>query len=135
MKIWRYAFQKTILCVEDDPIALMARRILLSQHGYEVLVASSGDAALRILADTHVDLVITDHFMPGMSGAELVAAMKSRNYSAPTAILTGAQEPPAGSELADIVLIKGCDPLAFLMKVAQLLRDATPLTDVTPAAT
>lgn len=126
MKRWRYAFRKVILCVEDDPIALMARRMLLSQQGYEVLVASCGGTALEILADTQVDLVVTDHVMPGMSGTELVAAMKSRGYTTLTMILTGATEPPAGSELADVVVTKGCDPRSLLREVAQILRETAP---------
>ena len=126
MKRWRYVFRKVILCVEDDPIALMTRRILLSKEGYEVLVASCGGAALRILDDTRVDLVITDHFMPEMSGTELVAAKKSLDYKIPTLILTGAHEPPAGSEMADVVLIKGSDPRILLRKVAQLLNEPAP---------
>jgi CheY-like chemotaxis protein len=116
-------FRKVILCVDDDPIALTSRRLLLAKEGYEVLVALSGSAALRLLASSHIDLLITDHFMPGMTGTELVAEMKSRDYKIPTMILTGAPEPPPGSEQAHMVLIKGFDLQIFLTSVAQLLRE------------
>ena len=54
------------------------------------------------------------------------------NYKIPTVLLTGAPEPPAGSELADMVLLKGCDPQAFLSNVAQLLMHPEASTDGDP---
>jgi PAS domain S-box-containing protein len=64
---------ETILVTEDeDAVREMALRIL-GRNGYHVLVASSGDEALAMLRDTerHVDLLLTDVVMPGMSGKEL----------------------------------------------------------------
>jgi len=114
--------EKVILCVDNDPNALMTRRILLSTRGYEVLIALSGSAALRVLAVEHVDLLITDDCMPDMTGTELVAAVKSRDEKVRSLILAGGHEPLAGSEPADMVLIKGGDPKVFLTTVAQLLE-------------
>jgi len=112
-----------VLCVDDDPIALMSRRLLLEGLGYEVLVASSGSSALQIVRGRRVDLVLTDHFMPEMTGAELVATLKLEDPKIPAVILTGAQEPPPGSEQADLVLIKGADPQKFLTEIAKFLAE------------
>ncbi|HUF48861.1 MAG TPA: response regulator [Vicinamibacterales bacterium] len=69
---------ETILVVEDeDGLRRLATRIL-SNFGYRVLTASSGAEALR-LAEEHggsVALVMTDVVMPGMSGPEMVEALR-----------------------------------------------------------
>lgn len=57
----------------------MLRRIL-TKAGYEVIVAESGEEALRILVDDACfDLVFTDVRMPGMSGPELASRMARRD--------------------------------------------------------
>ncbi len=65
---------QTILMVDDEDLLLTMGQTILTAYGYRVLVANSGQKALDLLAhpDTHVDLVVTDLVMPGMSGRELV---------------------------------------------------------------
>jgi CheY-like chemotaxis protein len=65
--------QATILLVEDnEAVRRFAKRVLV-RHGYDVLEAGAGDAALRLVAD-HVgalDLLVTDVVMPGIGGPAL----------------------------------------------------------------
>ena len=96
------------------------RRMLLSAAGYEVLAAVSGAGALRMLRRKPINLVITDYFLPGMTGSELAAAVKTRHPEVPVIMLTGAIEPPSGSDLADLVLTKGMSPEEFLSAIAKL---------------
>jgi CheY-like chemotaxis protein len=110
-----------ILCVDDDPVGLATRCMVLAAAGYDVLTAVSGAGAFRLLQRKRVDLVITDHFLPGMSGAELTVASKGRNPKLPVIVLTGAVETPPGCEQADRVVTKGASPEEFLAMVAQLL--------------
>jgi two-component system cell cycle sensor histidine kinase/response regulator CckA len=70
---------ETILIVEDDPDVRTLTALITSAAGYTIMVASSGAAALEVLATrgAEVDLVLTDVIMPGMTGrrfAEEVAA-------------------------------------------------------------
>lgn len=109
-----------VLCVDDDPAGLMARRLVLSIAGYDVVTAGSGDAALRILRSSHVDLVITDHFLPGFAGAEIMVLMKQVKPEVLIVLLTATPVPPPGAELADLVLIKGIAPPEFLDAIAKL---------------
>ncbi len=67
----------TILLVEDDEMMRVLTRQMLEEHGYLVLEAEGGQAALDLLGSNHpgIDLMITDVVMRGMSGPQLVAKM------------------------------------------------------------
>ncbi len=64
---------------------------ILTEYGYKILTASSGQKALEILArdDTKVDLVVTDLVMPGMSGRELVEHIRQRKLAAKILCMSG----------------------------------------------
>jgi CheY-like chemotaxis protein len=114
-----------ILCVDDDPIGLTARRLLLSVAGYTVLPATSAEIALRLFGCNRVDLVITDHLLPDLTGSELSAELKRLRPEVPVVLLTGLIDPPPGSEQADLLLTKGMTPPEFLAEIAQLLSKIT----------
>ncbi len=63
----------TILVVDDDPALVELLVRVLEEPGYYVTTATNGYEAVRILGDRHVDLMITDVRMPGLSGFELAA--------------------------------------------------------------
>jgi two-component system, cell cycle sensor histidine kinase and response regulator CckA len=68
----------TILIVEDESQVLEMVSGILSRSGYQVLSARSGDEALQIGRNFsgHIDLVLTDIVMPGMSGGEVVRQLQ-----------------------------------------------------------
>ena len=68
-----------------------------------------------------MDLVITDHFLPDLTGAELVSEMKRRKPTVLVVLFTGFVEPQPGFEQADLVLDKGMMPQEFLAEVAKLV--------------
>jgi DNA-binding response OmpR family regulator len=67
-----------ILIVDDEPMvrALIARA--LGDAGYEVVAVANGQAALEAArgAQAGFDLIITNNYMPGLSGAELIARVR-----------------------------------------------------------
>jgi CheY-like chemotaxis protein len=74
---------ETVLLVEDEPVLRRLAAKVLQGLGYEVLVASRGDEALKSCTeyDGNIDLLLTDVVMPGLSGEDLarqVAAMRPR---------------------------------------------------------
>ena len=73
---------ETILLVEDEAPVRAVTRQLLERNGYTVLEAPEGAAALALVAgergSRHVDLLLTDVIMPGMSGRELADQLKAR---------------------------------------------------------
>lgn len=85
------AERSRILIVDDVPELLLLLRKLVVRMGYEAETASDGFAALSILREKSIDLVLTDWAMPGMNGGELITAMKrdERLREIPTIVLTG----------------------------------------------
>ncbi|MEW6325949.1 MAG: response regulator [Nitrospirota bacterium] len=68
---------KTILVVDDDTNARRSVRYVLKSHGYRVIEAPSGEAALSCLRREPVDLVILDLVMPQMDGTAVCDQMKA----------------------------------------------------------
>jgi CheY-like chemotaxis protein len=68
---------ETVLIVDDETIVLTMADTILSEFGYKVLTANTGQKALAMLSrgDVKVDMVLTDLVMPGMSGRELMEAI------------------------------------------------------------
>jgi PAS domain S-box-containing protein len=88
----------TILVVDDDALVLMNTAAMLEDLGHEVVEASSGDQALRVLRrPRRIDLVITDQAMPGITGTELAAAIRSEWPDVPVVLATGYAELPPGA--------------------------------------
>jgi PAS domain S-box-containing protein len=69
----------TILVVDDEEIVRKAARFTLERYGYHVLAARGGEEAIRCFGQAHgqIGLVLLDLTMPGISGEEVVRAMKS----------------------------------------------------------
>ena len=68
--------QYTILAVDDAKDSLMLLEFDLSESGYQVITAESGEAALTVLKDIEVNLVLLDLYMPGISGLQTLQAIK-----------------------------------------------------------
>jgi CheY-like chemotaxis protein/two-component sensor histidine kinase len=89
-----------ILFVDDDPLIAMSTTEMLEDLGHRVIGANSGQRALDILkSDQPLDLMVTDHMMPGMTGLELAAASREVRPSLPVLLATGYAELPEGTQL------------------------------------
>ena len=75
-----------LLLVDDDAFMLEVLADMVEQEGWRVLTASSGEQALARLAREPAAVVVSDHFMPGMRGAALLAQVR-RLYPATVRIL------------------------------------------------
>jgi two-component system cell cycle response regulator DivK len=69
--------QPLVLVVEDNPVNLELAATLLEEQGCEVLVATTGAAALQLLAEVHPDLILMDVQLPGMSGYQVTRRLKA----------------------------------------------------------
>lgn len=80
----------TILLVDDEELVRIGIADMLSDIGYEVIEATSGPEALRLLRDGCApDLLITDYLMPGMNGVELIQAVRVSAPSVLVMLITG----------------------------------------------
>lgn len=85
--------QGTALLVDDEDLVRMSTAHMLSDLGFDVVEASSGEGALSMLAaGLDPQLLVTDHLMPGMTGAQLVEAVRTDRPSLKALIVSGYAE-------------------------------------------
>jgi PAS domain S-box-containing protein len=119
--------QETVLLVEDEDGVRRVGERILTEHGYHVLTASSGEAALELLASTteQIDLLITDEVMPGISGHALAENVQRQTVGCPVLFVSGYSERdlqeagPDGS--GEAFLQKPFTPDLLARKVRELL--------------
>jgi PAS domain S-box-containing protein len=87
----------TVLVVDDDNLVLDSAAAMLEDLGHRVLQANSGGEALRLIGQhPDIEVLITDHAMPQMTGAELAATVESKFPSIAIILATGFAELHAG---------------------------------------
>ena len=94
--------KRTILVVDDEPLARLTTADMLRLGGFDVLEAGSGAQALELLADGyHVAAVVTDVRMPVLDGVGLSHAIREAHPQIPVLFVSGdtfdAAELPAGT--------------------------------------
>ena len=80
--------RKSILVVDDEKSQREILEMILSDEGYDVTTASSGEAAMKFVADRRFDLVLTDLKMTGMSGLDLLKELTNFDKSIIVLLLT-----------------------------------------------
>ncbi|HSB51185.1 MAG TPA: response regulator, partial [Dissulfurispiraceae bacterium] len=78
-----------ILVAEDEEITLKHLVAILQKEGHRVSGTGNGQEALRMSESEHVDLLIADIKMPGLSGIELMERMKEKDPEMEVIIITG----------------------------------------------
>lgn len=121
----------TVLIVEDHPDSSEILSLLFSGLDYIVLEAKHGYEALRMAADTHLDLIITDLGLPEMDGLELVRRVRAENShpKAPKIALLTAYDPkdcvvPTQQAGCDLVIGKPIDLDKFDHLLSLLPQDS-----------
>jgi len=79
----------SVLIVDDEPSILQSLNGLLSDEGFEVITASNGYEALKIIESDSPDLVLLDIWMPGIDGIETLIEIKKDNPFIQVIIITG----------------------------------------------
>src|SRR5271156_1591419 len=113
--------QELILCVDDEENQLAVRKLVLESKGYAVLTAASGQQALDLLAQHQVDLVLSDHLMPGLTGAELARQIKAQTPELPVILISAVNEIPADAIYADLFMSKLDGPIAMCHNISAIL--------------
>jgi two-component system, OmpR family, KDP operon response regulator KdpE len=77
-----------ILIADDDPQLVRALRITLAAHGYEIVAAPDGAAAVALAAQAHPDIVLLDLGMPKLDGVQVIQALRGWT-EAPIIVVSG----------------------------------------------
>lgn len=96
-----------ILVVDDDIDVRESMQLVLAMEGFEVVAAESGVSALRLARDHPFDVVVTDLKMPGISGQELLVALRHQNPSLPVIVASAFLTEEAGTECR-LLGARGC---------------------------
>jgi len=101
-----------LLVVEDDRKYRRFLSAALSNKGFQIFEAASGEEALRISQSSEIDLIISDLHMPGRGGLDLITSLRSRSSKIPTIILSSEKDELAQAQL----ILSGID--AFVSKTS-----------------
>ena len=80
--------QAKILIVDDEEAMCTILSRLLTGKGYSVVTTGNGQEALKIVHKDHISLIISDLMMPGMSGLQLLAELKTYDPDLPVILIT-----------------------------------------------
>ena len=90
-----------ILWIDDEPDILYLCSSILSKHGHEVYTLQSSKNVLPTISETRPDVILLDHWMPEMTGIEVMKQLKQSPYAnIPVIMCTSNPEVRAEAELA-----------------------------------
>jgi CheY-like chemotaxis protein len=113
-----------ILLVDDNTIVRDMLVDLVGSLGYRTDAAAGGEEALELFDRGHYGMVLTDLLMPGMSGWEVLAALRQRDPHVPVIIVTGSPVvgDPRASQPGVAVLKKPVDVTVLDSMIKGMLR-------------
>lgn len=91
--------KRTVLLVDDEVRILSALQRTLRREGYEILAVDSPLEALALLESQHVDVIVSDHKMPNMSGLQFLARVAQKYPRIVRILLTGWTEAVPSEDL------------------------------------
>jgi len=92
-----------ILVVDDNNVLLIVVSKMLSQLGYEVSSADSGENGLNVFRKSNFDIVLSDYDMPGMDGVAFACSVKKCSPRTPVVIMTGSGRESVFSRMSTAV--------------------------------
>lgn len=118
---------ETILLVDDEPELLDLANTLLSNQGYNIILAQDAASALEKLKFKHVDLMLSDVIMPGLDGYQLAERVRELYPSVAIQLSSGftdnRQELVVDKSLHNNLLIKPYNASTLLKRVRCLLDE------------
>ena len=116
-----------ILVVDDEEIIRVLHTIALAREGYEVDVAADGEQAWSALLRVEYDLVLTDHHMPKLTGAELLERMRKGGIRTPVIIVSGSIETAEIQQNQRLRISKVHHKLSPMSEILESVRQAVLL--------
>ncbi|QEC51440.1 response regulator receiver domain-containing protein [Anseongella ginsenosidimutans] len=131
--------QETTILWADDEIDLLKPHILfLNDKGYKVKTVTNGSDALDAIKTENFDLIFLDENMPGLTGLETLAEVKSLRADLPVVLITKNEDEPVmedaiGAQIDDY-LIKPVNPKQVLLTIKKILDNKRLVTAKTTSA-
>ncbi|MDH3875806.1 MAG: response regulator, partial [Desulfobacteraceae bacterium] len=82
-------FKPKILVVDDEKVIRNGCREVLTQEGYEAILAENGELGLKMIEKAHYDVILLDLMMPGLSGFEVLSHVKTLHPDTSIIVITG----------------------------------------------
>src|SRR5271170_2367929 len=128
LTIQAYPHQPVVLVVDDEHVIADTLTAILSRSGFTVMPAYDGASALQIALAITPDLLITDVFMPGMTGIELAIAMRKTIPDCKVLLFSGqastldllAKARNDGHDFA--LLLKPVHPTELLARISECIQ-------------
>jgi DNA-binding response OmpR family regulator len=115
---------RRVLLIDDNPQQLCVRGAVLRGAGFEVCIATTAESAQALLRSglaSSIGTIVTDHILPGASGAEFVRQLREVRRDTPVIVITGLPEVESEYEGLNVVFRqKPCPPPELIA----LVRDA-----------
>ena len=129
----------TVLLIDDNAVQAATRQTILKRAGYFVIAVLSPQRALEQFRNNEfpaeIDLIITDHIMPGMNGAEFVRHVRTFAPEIPVLVISGLEDAEAEYEGLDAHFrLKPLLPDNLLSSVHRLIRRRDPQPPASPEA-
>jgi len=113
-----------VLCIDDDELGLLVRKMTLEAAAFKVTTASSGKQGLELLSGGDFDLVVLDHSMPEMNGGEVAEQIRFRCPELPIVMLSAyVTLPEEDVQRVDAYITKGDSTETLLATVGQLIEN------------
>jgi CheY-like chemotaxis protein len=119
----------TLLLIDDNAVQAATRQTILKRAGYFVIAALNPVRALEQFQSgdfpAEIRLVITDHLMPGLSGADFVRALRKTHPTLPVMVISGLEEAEQQYDGLQVTFrMKPLLPDQLLATVHQLVQDS-----------
>jgi CheY-like chemotaxis protein len=115
-----------VLLIDDNAIQAATRQTILRRAGYYVIAVLNPVRALEQFCNDEfpapIGSIITDHLMPGMSGAEFVRELRKTHPDLPVMVISGLEEAePEYAEMNVRFLVKPLSPELLLRNLGEML--------------
>lgn len=105
---------KTVLLTDDNDDIVELMKLILANSGYQLVVASDGQEAVRICLEKTPDLVLMDLNMPNMNGFEATKTLREKGFSNPIVVLTASESEQDRARAEQV----GCD--GYILKTMEM---------------
>ena len=120
---------RRVLLIDDSPLQLRVREAVLHDAGFEVCIATTAETAQALLRSgpvgDSVGVIVTDHVLPGASGADFVRQLRKLKPAVPVIVITGLPEAEAEYDGLNVLFRqKPCPPADLIALVRDAMKEA-----------